>query len=116
MSNTTFQIPATEAHKRDCLARYYLDNKSREEIKQWLEKLTAAEYREDMRQRFNQQRARLKYCRAELVKADQVTWHWLTDRWTLRELKHCMKCAPLDAHGQTALKMIIDRKEQEQNP
>ncbi|WP_257293672.1 hypothetical protein [Endozoicomonas sp. YOMI1] len=112
MSKTTLPIPPLEAHKRDCLARYYLDNKSRDEIAQWLERITVADYREDMRERLNTQINRLKQCRKEIASADPVTWHWMTDQWTVRELEHCLQSARLDAHGQTALKIIIERKKE----
>ncbi|AMO55961.1 hypothetical protein GZ77_07345 [Endozoicomonas montiporae] len=111
MSHQPLQLHPVEEHKRDCLARYYLDNLSRTEVASWLESQTNACYREDMRQRLNTQVRRLKECRTELETSQSITWVWLTEQWTLRELQHCMEAARLDAHAQAVLRGLIDKRE-----
>jgi short subunit dehydrogenase-like uncharacterized protein len=44
-----------EQHRRDCLARYLLNNKPRQYIQKWLDKQKGA-FREDMRERLNKVR------------------------------------------------------------
>ncbi|RDH41615.1 hypothetical protein B9G39_26975 [Zooshikella ganghwensis] len=48
-------LDPVEEHKRDCHARWMLDNMPAEEIREWLKK-QPAEFREDMRQRLNTER------------------------------------------------------------
>lgn len=48
-----------ENDKRDCLARELLNNKTHDEIREWLTQ-QKGDYREDMRRRINEQRQRRK--------------------------------------------------------
>lgn len=56
----------SENHRRDCLARYYLNRLkrreiSREKIEEWLNKKTHSEtFKDDMRRRLNEQMKLLK--------------------------------------------------------
>ena len=48
------ELSPTESHRRDCLARHFLNHWTRQDIQDWLKKPKRTEaYREDMRARLN---------------------------------------------------------------
>ena len=114
MSHQPLKLHPIEEHKRDCLARYYLDNLSREEVASWLKSQKNDSFREDMRYRLNAENRRLNECRHALERSQSMTWGRVTEHWTLRELQHCINVARIDAHAQVVLRCLINKRGKEE--
>ncbi len=114
MSHQPLKLHPIEEHKRDCLARYYLDNLSREEVASWLKSQKNDSFREDMRYRLNAEKRRLNECRHALERSQSMTWGRVTEHWTLRELQHCINAARIDAHAQVVLRNLINKRGKEE--
>lgn len=52
------RLTEEEQHKRDCFARWLLEKRSADQIRDWLKGQKKPDFREDMRARLNEQKAK----------------------------------------------------------